>query len=877
MEAQQGSAKRKLPRSFLARDTKESQRGNIGGRGRFGRFFRGRGGRKPSAVQSMAGSPPSHASSAHQQLEAGSMTEIGAPNIADSSGAMPASDQALRCSDTPVTDPGAPWIRKLPSTFATASNAGEEGAKLLGSAPRHNVPNARSQADTKAALQAALQGLELCGTDERDPPEGSMTLALMRHQRLALDWMLRREAGSAVPTGGILADDQGLGKTVTTIALILSAPAPNMVRAASVSISHGDSRSSGSLSAQSSKSGRTDEDSPGCTADSAISNANTDEAEAEDECQEDSTAARDPWEKGSLRGGTLIVVPTSVLHQWHQEIRDKIVSSVGLRTHVYHGRSKAWTGQELAKYSVVLTTYATMALEAPARASIKKGDKARKAGPLFEVDWHRVVLDEAQTIKNAHTLASHASRCLKTSRRWCLSGTPIQNSVEDLFSYFRFLKYEPYSRHAAFKSMLKEPLQCDPTHGGKLLRAALQGVLLRRTKASRLEGRPLVELPERQVELVRLRFSASERSAYDELQRSSMAQIKAFKGARANYMNMLLLLLRLRQACNHPWLVHGGTREAPLKEAEVSAVRQLEQPLQSALLSALHLPDSCVCCICRDIAEEPVMTTCCHTFCRQCLASQVCIWSQAEGEQRDECPACSATLTAAQVFSHAALLAVKGGSAQSGTENGRAESGHASASPTGGMPASSKIDRLLSLLSDLGIGNIATATGVATDEAVGMPAKVIVFSQWRHMLDLIQSALQARHIRFSRLDGTMGVSARAHAIAQFTANRGTDVLLVSLKAASLGLNLTAANHVVLMDLWWNPSVEEQAIDRAHRIGQARTVRVMRLIIADTVEDRILALQEKKRRLAEVALGDGDAGMQASRLTMEDLHFLFSAD
>ncbi|CAL8466655.1 g6191 [Coccomyxa elongata] len=876
MEAQQGSAKRKLPRSFLAPDTKESQRTKINGRARFGRFIRGRGGQKSSAVLSVASSPAPHASSAHQQLDASSMAAVAAPNIADRSGAMAASSQAENCSNTPVIDPEAPRIRKLPSTFAAASNAGQEGAKLLGNAPRHTVPNPRSQADTKAALRAALQGLELCGTDERYPPEGSMTLALMRHQRLALDWMLRREAGSAVPTGGILADDQGLGKSVTTVALILSAPAPNMVYATSAGISHSDSSSSESVSAQSSTSGRTEEGTPGCTADSATSNAQTDEDEGGDERLEDSIAARNPWEKGSFRGGTLIVVPTSVLHQWYQEIRDKVASSVGLRTHVYHGRSKAWTGQELAKYSVVLTTYTTMALEGPARASMKKGGNTRKAGPLFEVDWHRVVLDEAQAIKNAHTLASHASRCLKTSRRWCLSGTPIQNSVDDLFSYFRFLRYEPYSRHAAFKSMLREPLQCDPNHGSKLLRAALQGVLLRRTKASRLDGKPLVELPERQVELVRLRFSASERAAYDELQRSSMAQIKAFKGAGANYMNMLLLLLRLRQACNHPWLVLGRNREAPLKDTEVSTVAQLEQPLQSALLSVLHQPDSSACCVCRDIAEEPVMTTCCHTFCRQCLASQVCIWSQAEGDQSDECPACSATITAAQVFSHAALLAAEAGSVQSGFENGKAETGHASA-PRGGMPASSKIERLLCLLSELGIGNVATATGVATNVDVEMPAKVLVFSQWRRMLDLIQSALQARHIRFSRLDGTMGVSARAHAIAHFTANRGTNVLLVSLKAASLGLNLTAANHVVLMDLWWNPSVEEQAIDRAHRIGQARTVRVVRLTIADTVEDRILALQEKKRKLAEAALGDGDTGVQASRLTMEDLHFLFSAD
>lgn len=102
--------------------------------------------------------------------------------------------------------------------------------------------------------------------------------------------------------------------------------------------------------------------------------------------------------------------------------------------------------------------------------------------------------------------------------------------------------------------------------------------------------------------------------------------------------------------------------------------------------------------------------------------------------------------------------------------------------------------------------------------------KVIVFSQWTSMLDLLEVPLKAARYPFRRLDGTMSVAQREKAVMDFEGRPEVFVLLVSLKAAALGVNLVAANHVVLMDLWWNPTQEAQAIDRAHRIGQTREVR-----------------------------------------------------
>ena len=143
--------------------------------------------------------------------------------------------------------------------------------------------------------------------------------------------------------------------------------------------------------------------------------------------------------------------------------------------------------------------------------------------------------------------------------------------------------------------------------------------------------------------------------------------------------------------------------------------------------------------------------------------------------------------------------------------------------------------------------------------------KALVFSQWTSFLDLIEPHLSAASIGFSRLDGA--TADRAGVVARFQDAEGPPVMLISLKAGGTGLNLTAADHVFLMDPWWNPAVEDQAADRAHRIGQERPVMVYRLVSEETVEERILLLQEAKRGIADAALGDA---ARAASLTRDDL-------
>jgi superfamily II DNA or RNA helicase len=143
--------------------------------------------------------------------------------------------------------------------------------------------------------------------------------------------------------------------------------------------------------------------------------------------------------------------------------------------------------------------------------------------------------------------------------------------------------------------------------------------------------------------------------------------------------------------------------------------------------------------------------------------------------------------------------------------------------------------------------------------------KALVFSQWTSLLDLIEPALGQLGIAFTRLDG--GTRDRAAVVEAFQSEGGPPVMLISLKAGGTGLNLTAADHVFLCDPWWNPAVEDQAADRAHRIGQERPVMIYRMVATDTVEERILDLQQRKRAIGEAALGDAAA---AASLTRDDL-------
>lgn len=193
----------------------------------------------------------------------------------------------------------------------------------------------------------------------------------------------------------------------------------------------------------------------------------------------------------------------------------------------------------------------------------------------------------------------------------------------------------------------------------------------------------------------------------------------------------------------------------------------------------------------------------------------------------------------------------------------RVEGQTAVPAPAGRERESAKMRMLLKLLRDV--------------EARGEGEKTIVFSQFTSFLDILEPYLNSHGIKFVRYDGSMKNDVRQQSLETIKSSTTVRVILISFKAGSTGLNLTCCNNVVLMDLWWNPALEDQAFDRAHRLGQQRDVNIFKLIVDRTVEDRILALQETKRQLAQAALS-GNAAGNFAKLTMADMlsEFTFAA-
>ncbi|XP_050234352.1 helicase-like transcription factor CHR28 isoform X2 [Mercurialis annua] len=767
--------------------------------------------------------------------------------------------------------------------------------------------------DERLVFRAALQDISQ-PKSEASPPEGLLSVPLLRHQRIALSWMVQKETSSMHCSGGILADDQGLGKTVSTIALILKERPPSVKAGVQV------------IKKEEFETLNLDDDDDEVAEVGRIK-------EVADSCQvtpypglKKSTSNFGKSERKPL-AGTLVVCPTSVLRQWAEELDKKVTRKANISVLVYHGSNRTKDHCELAKYDVVLTTYSIVSMEVPKKllgdkdddekrkegddvtsmglssckkrkyppSSGKKGPRNKKgmdaallesaARPLAKVVWFRVVLDEAQSIKNHRTQVARACWGLRAKRRWCLSGTPIQNSVDDLYSYFRFLRYDPYAIYNSFCSTIKIPIQKSPTKGFKKLQAVLKTIMLRRTKGTRIDGEPIINLPPKVVELKKVDFTDEERDFYTQLESDSRAQFREYAAAgtvKQNYVNILLMLLRLRQACDHPLLVRGIDSNY-LGRFSIEMAKKLPREKQMCLLNCLEA-SLAICGICKDPPEDAVVSICGHVFCNQCICEHL------TGDD-NICPTskCKVRLNTSCVFSKATL--------NSCLSDQPAQDGFGS--ELGGEPKpysedisydSSKIRAALEVLQSLSKPQGYKATNgslddetdkrnILVDENVNGLVKVVgdkalVFSQWTKMLDLLEAGLKSSSLQYRRLDGTMSVVARDKAVKDFKTLPEVTVMIMSLKAASLGLNMVAACHVILLDLWWNPTTEDQAIDRAHRIGQTRPVTVLRLTVKDTVEDRILALQQKKRVMVASAFGEDESGGQQTRLTVEDLKYLF---
>ncbi|KAF7323759.1 SNF2 superfamily protein [Mycena kentingensis (nom. inval.)] len=809
--------------------------------------------------------------------------------------------------------------------------------------------------ESNVKIEDALKALGLKATHELIP---GLEIPLMPHQLLAVSWMVACEQKKSL-RGGILSDEMGLGKTVQMIAtMVKNQPQDKKVKT------------------------------------------------------------------------TLILCPLALLPQWTSEIETK--TNLGWRIHIYHGSNKVKKKSDLLAYDIVITTYGTMALEWPdpeadlkkqkAKAKAKKNNddfvvsddddnsdasvklvskgKSKKKGLLFEVDFYRVVLDEAQQIRNKRTRISRAVTDLSAELRWCLTATPIVNALVDVFGLLRFLRIRPFHDWSEFNKNIALYEKKQPNVAASRLQTVFNLCLLRRLKTTELDGKRLIELPEKKLEVVSLQFSDEEREIYTQLETRQQAQFNRFLRAGSvlkNYASVLTMLLRLRQLCSHPALIQEngsyflapGEGDESIKYRDVLTrarnevgaefvtkmkAKRLELALRSieaekeSLDAAAEIDD---CPICFDAITDAVVTACGHEFCNDCIINflQTAPLEENAGLKANErpCPACRTAICADNLFPVAAFEPTDAELANQTDEpdadsdivevvldakgKGKAKAKRPARKASKKFVVDSdeeedddqeddyvdsdmddfivqsdededekdlkkemrsrlkkKAKPMVILDSDeeedtpevneVLIGH--RKKKLTKEELKMMPRflpstkmkammeyikklaeekpdeKTLVVSQWTSCLSIVSDYLQEVGIPHVKYQGDMTPAQRQSSVNVFMSKDKARVMLMSLKCGGVGLNLTRANNVVSLDLAWSPAIDHQAFDRVHRLGQHRPVLVQRLVIENTVEDRIMALQERKQNLADGSLGEGK-GKKIGRLTVGELANLFGLD
>lgn len=218
--------------------------------------------------------------------------------------------------------------------------------------------------------------------------------------------------------------------------------------------------------------------------------------------------------------GTLLVVPLTLINSWLEQVEEHFAQG-SISTYVHHGNDRCMNGNTIAQHDLILVTYATLVSELKA-ANADSSSKKRKLsrGPLFGLEFHRIVLDEAHIIRNKQTQMWRACSLLIANNRWALTGTPIQNSCEDAFSLFAFLRYAPIDDPDVFNRAITRPIKRGQSIGVERLRVAIKSLMCRKTKR-------LMEhkLPEKQVEIHRIDLAEQELSANSVLYQSTKAAL----------------------------------------------------------------------------------------------------------------------------------------------------------------------------------------------------------------------------------------------------------------------------------------------------------------------------------------------------------------
>ena len=680
---------------------------------------------------------------------------------------------------------------------------------------------------------------------------------------------------------------------------------------------------------------------------------------------------------------TLVVAPLSLIAQWEEEISTK----TNLSCLVYYGDTRAGAStMSFRGVDVVLTTFGT--LQGEYLQSTSLSSKAVKPTTLLSHQWERVIVDEAHQIKNPGTAVSKSCCSIKATKRWAVTGTPIQNSLQDVYGLMKFLKHEPWCSKCFWQraitttllttsSTASEGTASSPQDNSMAItmdrvRRLLHPLILRRTKETiGADGKPILTLPPIDAGIVSVHLTEPEREFYTALLDKSQ---NVFEGllkagtASKSWLAIFSLLQRLRQSCDHVALTvksrfsdndsnavqedtegsdsaengvnknflsnllqmfaksadqstedHHAAPSSPSTSTSLSPgcsepssafITQVVKSLTESVDDGGRIKEECPLCLeCPDISSA-VLTPCAHTMCLDCLRPVLKQNSQKQGDcsnrprcrnalnlKDGSCPVCNTQVEASRIVLFARSTTSGDITSQfvgdvpipEGVPND-SDSVDIDMDPTA---ATARETLLASLSGGESSKLLAVKRELDAIWKVDSGSKILIFSQYLGFLDILGISLRKECIPVFRLDGQMRLKERVAALDQFNkakgapVRRGEDpgseeivrgsVFLASMKAGGVGINLVAASSVFIVDPWWNAAIEDQCINRIHRIGQkAPIVRVRRFVVADSVEEKIVRLQQKKKSMANDILdadAEGSDPSSGSKPTLDDFKIL----
>ncbi|KAL7799056.1 SNF2 family N-terminal domain-containing protein [Trichoderma ceciliae] len=511
-------------------------------------------------------------------------------------------------------------------------------------------------------------------------------------------------------------------------------------------------------------------------------------------------------------GRTLIVVPPPLLDSWEEQLNQHAFpNSIPWRRH--HGKSRLVTESDVEESLVVLTTYHTVSSEWRSKPD-------QLPSLLFSTRWRRIILDEAHFIRNSDSRMARSICSLDSVSRWAVTGTPIQNKLSDLTALLKFLQVYPYSEEHRFNTDISHLWKIGKVDEAvKRLKRLAGCILLRRPKT-------VIQLPPRHDFQRYVELASAERELYQTVKMRTISHIEQALsaggklGGTHSYANMLQRIEAMRMICNLG--LYYRVRydlEAYNEQASQNWIEAAQRMfnIRRGISSIQCRLCSCVADSIENALDEAGPPT--MSLFSQCLefVCSTCVSARTNSVVLKSC-------------SHTIICPV----ATISTDIFETD------------------DASNLTLNQLG-AELPTKVSMLIDDLQNQPhdVKCIVFSSWRTTLEIIEVGLKQACIPCLRFDGKVAQKDRHAVIKQFRKDPTVRVLLVTLSCGAVGLTLTEASRAYLMEPHWNPTLEEQALARIHRIGQTKEVNTVRFIVKDSFEERVVELQKSKTDLAEV--------------------------